>query len=287
MPEQRPLTKTDSLAIEAQPALPLDCHGVSLAGAKRKVNQDDFVVLPLGSVRSAPAYLFAVADGIGGGPAGDRASSLAIQTMREFVQRTASQHEVMKAIDPADLLSKGVLRCHEEILADVEAHPGLFGMGTTLTAALVLWPRVWVVHAGDSRCYLLRRSRLEPMTVDQTMVQRMTEKGILTLETARRSRWRHALWNHLGKTSGPVEPEIVSAELSLGDTLLLTTDGITDPLTDETLETIAGESGSARSVSCRILRAAAERGGRDDMTLIFVRFAPPSGPADDSEVQIG
>ena len=81
---------------------------------------------------------------------------------------------------------------------------------------------------------------------------------------ARRSRWRHALWNHLGKTSGPVQPEAVSAELTLGDTLLLTTDGITDPLPDGALETLAGESGSARNLSCKIIRAAAERGGRDE-----------------------
>jgi len=151
----------------------------------------------------------------------------------------------------------------------------------------VIWPRVWVVHAGDSRCYLLRGPRLEPMTVDQTLVQRMTDRGILTLESARRSRWRHALWNHLGKTSGPVEPEAVSAELAPGDALLLTTDGITDSLPDGALESIAGEEGSARNRSCRIVRAASERGGRDDMTLIFVRFAPAVGAAEAPLSRVG
>lgn len=282
MPDDRPLTRSDSLATDGVPEVPMDCHGMSMAGPKRKVNQDDFVLMPLGTIRSSPAWLFAVADGIGGGPAGDRASSLAIQTMREFVRRTASQPEVIDRIDPCDLLTKGVLRAHEEILADVEAHPQLFGMGTTLTAALVIWPRVWVVHAGDSRCYLQRGSRLQPMTVDQTLVQRMTDRGAMTIESARRSRWRHALWNHLGKTSGPVEPGVVSADLALGDAILLTTDGITDPLPDGALETIAGESGSARNRSCRIIRAAAEQGGRDDMTLIYVRFAPAVGSAEET-----
>src|SRR5262245_42827673 len=106
MPEDRPLTRTDSLAIEGGPDVPLDCHGMSLAGARRKVNQDDFVLSPLGTVRSAPEWLFAVADGIGGGPAGDRASSMAIQTIREFVRRTAAQPDVMARIDPAELLLK-------------------------------------------------------------------------------------------------------------------------------------------------------------------------------------
>ena len=287
MPEDRPLTRTEFLAIHSEPAVPLDCHGVSLAGVQRKVNQDDFVLSPLGVVGSAPAYLFAVADGIGGGPAGDRASSLAIQTMREFVRRAAAQPDVMARIDPAELLAKGVQRSHEEIVADVEANPRLFGMGTTLTAALVIWPQVWVVHAGDSRCYLLRGGRLEPLTVDQTMVQRMTEKGIMTVETARRSRWRHALWNHLGKTSGPVEPERVSAELRLGDALLLTTDGITDPVSDGDLQALAAEDGNARSMARKILWAAGDRGGRDDMTLVVARFAPPVRAAEDIFSRVG
>jgi len=123
--------------------------------------------------------------------------------------------------------------------------------------------------------------------VDQTLVQRMTDRGILTVESARRSRWRHALWNNLGKTSGPVEPGVVSAELSLGDALLLTTDGITDPLPSGALELIAGEPGSSRNRSCRIVRAAAERGGRDDMTLIFVRVALAAGSAESPLSRVG
>jgi hypothetical protein len=94
-------------------------------------------------------------------------------------------------------------------------------MGTTLTAALVIWPTAWVVHAGDSRCYRLRGPRLERLTLDHTMVQRMSDDGLLTPEAARRSRWRHALWKHLGKRSGPVDPEVISADLRWGDALLL------------------------------------------------------------------
>jgi len=279
------LDRNPDTAFQDQPTgLPLDCHGVSVAGAAHSVNQDDYLLAPLGVVTTpeapdgTPCFLFAVADGIGGGPAGDRASSLAIQTLHEFIRRTASQPDLMKQLDPVDLLRKGVLRCHEAILADVEAHPELFGMGTTLTAALVIWPTAWVVHAGDSRCYRLRGSRLERLTLDHTMVQRMSDDGLLTPEAARRSRWRHALWNHLGKRSGPVDPEVISADLRWGDALLLTTDGITDPLPEGEMTAIASEPGGARSVSRKIVWAAGEKGGRDDMTLIFARFAKRGSP---------
>lgn len=273
--EVRPDDETEELSI-SESALPLDCHGVSIAGAAHSVNQDDYLLAPLGTVHGGPAFLFAVADGIGGGPAGDRASSLAIQTLHGFVRKTAQQPDVMKAIDPVAILRKGVLRCHEEILADVEAHPELFGMGTTLTAALVLWPTAWVVHAGDSRCYRLRDGALDLLTLDHTLVKKFTDEGILNRETAKGSRWRHALWNHLGKRSGPVDPEVVSTDLRHGDALLLTTDGVTDPLLEAELSALAAEPGSARSVSRKIVWTASDKGGRDDMTLIFARFAKPA-----------
>jgi serine/threonine protein phosphatase PrpC len=271
--ENSPDFREESPFVDDSPERPLDCHGVSVAGSAHSVNQDDYLLAPLGTVRGAPAFLFAVADGIGGGPAGDRASALAVETLREFVRKTVSQPELMRRIDPVEVLRKGVIRCHEEILADVEAHPELFGMGTTLTAALVLWPTVWVVHAGDSRCYRLRGQTLERLTLDHTLVQKFTDEGILNAETARRSKWRHALWNHLGKRSGPVDPEVVSADLRDGDALLLTTDGVTDPLLEAELTALAAEPGPARAVSTKIVRTAGEKGGRDDMTLIFARFA--------------
>jgi protein phosphatase len=266
----------DASPLESPHALPLDCHGVSVIGKGRRVNQDDYLLTPLDvppRTGRGPAFLFAVADGIGGGPAGDRASSMAIQTLQDFVRRSAAEPELLDAIDPGELLRKGVLRCHDEILADVDAHPELFGMGTTLTAALVIWPRAWIVNAGDSRCYLLRDSRLERLTFDHTLVQKLTDEGILTPETARNSRWRHALWNHLGKNSSPLDPQLVTADLKLGDALLLTTDGITDPLVDADLEALLREPASAKCLSRHILQAAEVKGARDDMSLVFARFA--------------
>jgi protein phosphatase len=262
--------------LQGTPAIPLDCHGLSVVGKGRRVNQDDYLLAPLDvppDAAQGPAFLFAVADGIGGGPAGERASSSAIQTLHDFVRRSAAEPGLLHAIEPGELLRKGVLRCHEEILADVDAHPELFGMGTTLTAALVLWPQAWIVNAGDSRCYVLRDAGLERLTFDHTLVQKLTDEGILTPETARKSRWRHALWNHLGKSSSPLDPQLATAELKLGDALLLTTDGVTDPLEDAELGALLREPGSARRLCHLLVQAAELKGGRDDMSLVFARFA--------------
>jgi protein phosphatase len=240
------------------------------------VNQDHFLLSPLesGLSEAPPACLLAVADGIGGGPAGDRASGLAVRALREFVWRAAADPDLARSLEPGDLLRKAVLHAHDEILYDVAAHPERNGMGSTLTAALLAGPYLWIAHVGDSRAYLLRGSRLGRLTIDHLVADRMVEEGILSSDAARHSAWRRTLWNHLGMTE-PMEPEVATARLEPGDALLLTTDGITDSLGDRDLEALCQEAGSAQSLAAEILRSAKEAGGRDDMTLVLARFVPP------------
>jgi len=268
----------DPLRREGLSTASLDCHALSETGRSRRGNQDHFLLSPLesGLSEAPPACLLAVADGIGGGPAGDRASALAVRALREFVWRAAADPELSRALEPGDLLRKAVLHAHDEILYDVAAHPERSGMGSTLTAALVAGPCLWIAHVGDSRCYLLRGSRLGRLTLDHLVADRMVEEGVLSSDAARHSAWRRTLWNHLGKTSEPMEPEVATARLEPGDALLLTTDGITDSLGDRDLEALCLEAGSAQTLAAGILRAAKDAGGRDDMTLVLARFVPPA-----------
>ena len=75
-------------------------------------------------------------------------------------------------------------------------------MGTTLTMAYVCWPLLYVVHVGDSRCYLLRGSRLRQITHDHTVAQQLVEEGVLSESDVEGSRWSHVLWNVVGGGSG-------------------------------------------------------------------------------------
>ncbi len=140
-------------------------------------------------------------------------------------------------------------------------------------------PHLWIAHVGDSRCYLLRGSRLGRLTLDHLVADRLVEDGVLSPDAARHSAWRRTLWNHLGKTSEPMTPEIATARLEPGDALLLTTDGITDSLGDRDVEELCRKGGSAKSLAADLLRAAKDAGGRDDMTLVLARFVPPAGGA--------
>ena len=120
-------------------------------------------------------------------------------------------------------------------------------MGTTLTLAYVQWPRLYVVHAGDSRCYLLRGARLHRITRDHTIAQQMVDRGTLTADQAAESRWNHVIWNCVGGGKHELNPDVHKAALEPGDVLLLCTDGLTKAVPDgRVAEVLAGAGGRPR-----------------------------------------
>src|SRR5262249_53508250 len=158
------------------------------------------------------------------------------------------------------------------------ARPEQRGMGTTLTMAYLLWPRLYVVHVGDSRCYLLRSPRLVRITKDQTMAQQLVERSVLAPEEAPQSRWSHVLWSCLGGNSRQLSAEVYKATLTLGDTLLLCTDGLTNQLRDEDLLRLLQQSGSAEETCRRLVAAANDAGGSDNITVVVAHFLDARSP---------
>jgi protein phosphatase len=195
------LGRSDGVAGSEQLFHQIECHATSEIGTARPVNQDQYLLAPLtpSSPETDPAYLFAVADGLGGAPAGDRASLIATRTLFRTLREPWT--------DPGDTLKRAVLRCQHEIDAHGERHPERAGMATTLTAALVLWPKVYIVHVGDSRCYALRPSRAERITVDHSIAQRMAGIGVISQDQVPRSRWKNVLSNVIGRHAGAVHDD--------------------------------------------------------------------------------
>src|SRR5262249_5001035 len=145
-------------------------------------------------------------------------------------------------------------------------------MGTTLTMAYLLWPRLYVVHAGDSRCYLLREDRLHQITTDHTLAQQMVERGVLQPAEAQDSNWSHVLWNCIGGGSRELSVEVHKATLRLGDSLLLCTDGLTQCVPNEQIRDLLREPASAEQVCRHLLHAAHEKGSPDNVTVVVAHF---------------
>lgn len=211
-------------------------------------------------------YLALVADGMGGHQAGEVASRVAA----EVIGRTVESADPAGKDGPAcrALLLKAVARANDEVYRLAQKEPGLAGMGTTVTAALIHGREMELAHVGDSRAYRLRGERLELLTEDHSLVQELVNQGSLAPGEARFHPQRHILTRALG--TGPVlKVDTRHEELRPGDVLLLCTDGLSGTLSDaELLETLRNTPRA--QAGAELIRLANSRGGRDNVTVVIV-----------------
>jgi protein phosphatase len=267
--------------------LHFDGYGQSQIGRTRRINQDQFFTMPLGADASGVNCFLGVADGIGGAPGGEDASFLAVETLTRFV-REESERLLRPDGNDGEIvqtLTRGLKRCHAELQEIVQHHPEFSGMGTTLTAALVRWPHLYLVHLGDARAYLLRDGALRRLTHDHTYAQALLEAGVLNETTVKTSAMRNVLSNYLSgdlpEKDPEVHPEVRVDLLHEGDTLLFCTDGLTHVLSDERLRELLASGGSPRELCGTLIEQARDLQARDDATALIARFegaAPRTTP---------
>jgi len=220
--------------------------------------------------------LLVVADGLGGCPAGDVASHLAV---RSVLGDLASPPALWER-DPGERMAQAVSRTHRALLDAERRPPGQPGMGTTLTIlALDLEVgRAVVGHVGDSRAYLLRDGRLTLLTTDHTQVAAWVRAGRLSAEAARTHPWRNALTRSLG--AGDVDPpacDVRLIDVRAGDRFLLCTDGLWEPLSDDAMAQVLAGAARARRAAEALVGRARRTGPRDDATAV-VGFVSPAVP---------
>lgn len=229
-------------------------------------------------------HVLLVADGMGGVAGGQRASELAIRSLLDRLVEdipwfldgrgeTAHAERAERDATAREALQRALLSSHREIIETAQRELEHRGMGTTLTMALVVWPDLHVAHVGDSRCYLLRGRRLEQLTHDDTLAQRLLDGGSMSRDEARSSRLAHLLTQVLGGSGDDeLTPQVAHRLLRAGDLLLLSTDGVHGELSDRELERMALEAPDAQSLCQRVIEAANRAGGRDNATLVVARF---------------
>jgi serine/threonine protein phosphatase PrpC len=206
----------------------------------------------------AGARLLALADGMGGHAAGEVASQLVIAALAHLDDDEPG----------GDLLSKLNQAVHEgnsAIAAHVDADPELEGMGTTLTAILFAGNRLGLCHIGDSRGYLLRDGELTQITKDDTFVQTLVDEGRITAEEAHSHPQRSLIMRAL--TGHEVEPTLTVREAKAGDRYLLCSDGLSDPVSHETIADALALEDVAASAD-RLIELALRGGGPDNVTVV-------------------
>lgn len=264
----------------------LECAGATDVGRKRELNEDQFLVAQLHKSilvektslaiedrttfnGTRKGWLLAVADGMGGAPAGDRASSIAVSELVRFMLESLP---LFIRLDGREAeLSRALVQAQSGIEGDVKAHPELRGMGTTMTMAYVVWPRAYIVHVGDSRCYRMRGGKLEQVTRDHSLAQKLQDEGVLDAEQARRSRWSSVIWNVIGGATPDLQPDVIPVDLAPGDALLLCTDGVTRHVRDDGIAEALSRASSAEDAAKRLIEAGLAGGGSDNLTAVVAR----------------
>jgi protein phosphatase len=203
-------------------------------------------------------YLIAVADGIGGLPAGELASEIAISALAPL--------EEAQPLDPLPPLRAAVEAANERILEIAQRDPATEGMGTTVTALLLTPTGVGLAHVGDSRAYRLRNGALSQITKDDTFVQTLVDEGMLTPAAARvhprRSLVTQAVQGHaFTGTWDLLEPRV-------GDRFLLCSDGLSDVVSDYDLEIVLRTHSDPRRCAEALVSAALQAGGPDNVTVV-------------------
>jgi PPM family protein phosphatase len=278
----------------SETSVSVDARGLTDVGKRRKANEDHFVIMTLrkavevretslpdprvfDGLRGPEGWLFVVADGVGGQAGGELASKMAITALAEYLGRAAAcfnriepdkEHELLEQLEAA------VHAAHQRITetyggGGARSRHAAPGPATTLTLALLVWPRAYIVHVGDSRAFYLRKGRLRQLTRDQTTGEYMVAAGAWTEEQARSAPVGGTLVSAVG--ADEMTPSVGLVDLQPGDSLLLCTDGLTRHVPDQRIAELLGRATDAGTGCRELVDEALAGGGQDNITVVLAR----------------
>jgi protein phosphatase len=236
---------------------------LSDVGRARQSNEDSYL-------ERSP--LFVVADGMGGARAGEVASAIAVDTARSADVGASPEQDLAEVVRDAN----------REIYRKAQEDAEHAGMGTTFTGALVTGREIAIGHVGDSRMYRYRDSELERLTQDHSLVEEFVRQGKLTPEEAEVHPQRSIITRALGPEPD-VQVDTFTYPGRSGDVYLLCSDGLTGMVSEDQIAEILGSSSSLEEDAKRLIGAANENGGRDNITAILFRLESDDDGDEDSD----
>ena len=237
---------------------------VSDTGRRRRRNEDSYVCEP---------PLFAVADGMGGAQAGEVASGLAAAVLEEADGDELREERIVELIQEAN--RRVFKRSNED--------PSASGMGTTMTVAVTGRDgTVLIGHVGDSRAYRIRGGSLEQLTKDHSLVGELMRSGKLSPEEAETHPQRSVITRAVG-TEPDVDVDTFTVDTESGDVFLLCSDGLTDMVPDDAIESIlAQREGELEKVARSLVEAANTSGGEDNITVVVFEIVDSGSQVEDT-----
>lgn len=266
---------------------PFPIASVTHPGMTGKNNEDraGFAAYRLTEGDPTPILFALVADGVGGKQAGEVAAQIAVDMLMEAVEKSDGS-------DPTAVMRQALMDSSAEILARSAENAETAGMGTTATCAWIVGDRLYAANIGNSRLYLLRDGRLRRLSIDHSWVQEAMDHGFLTPQQARKHPNARIITRHLGMES--IEPDLrirlspdenddqmlanQGLALQPGDRLLICSDGLSDPVEEEEIQTALRDQPLEAALE-QLTALANARGGPDNITSVAIEIPAKPRPA--------
>jgi protein phosphatase len=249
----------------------------SQGGSRGDGNDDscDFFVIERADL-AGKVYVAIVADGVTGTAGGAQASKIAVETVKAMLQEAPSRRETL-----SEWLEFAVLRANEAIIFEAKKNPQWQGMSTTIVVAALAGDRLYVMHLGDSRAYLLRDRTIYQLVSDHTWAQEAVATGVISVEEAATHPGRNQLLRYLGAHKGiALDRGIIAPETNRrdeyllvqdGDVILVCTDGLHNLVSEEEIKQVILEyAGYPQDAVDALLEKAQGKGERDDITAVLM-----------------
>lgn len=269
----------------------VELHAKSDVGRVRRGNEDNFLVLELSKqqtwtgtdAKAAPADLtsfdlgekglvLVVSDGMGGALAGDVASRMAVDSVRDMIMGNETDEGCDKDKSLVDCLKDATVYANLAIHQKSQEDSRCTGMGATFTGAAVHGDLLDLVQVGDSRGYVIRKDQIRLATKDQSLVQQLVDVGQISEAEAETHMFRNVILQALG-AQGDVTPVTGRIRLRRGDILLLCSDGLSGKLRSEDIQNIVADNQDLAKACDELIAEANNRGGEDNITVILARFS--------------
>jgi protein phosphatase len=278
------------------PTINLALYAQTDVGMVRSGNEDNFLILDLSSGKSwtanedeppdlltyAQGYygtLLAVSDGMGGALAGEVASRIAVETVRDRMLQLQA-HDHYGKVPFSERLRLAVEEANSIIHTDGQTNQAHRGLGATFTAVATNGSHLYFAQVGDSRAHLIRQGKITRITKDQSLVQQLIDAGQITEEEAETHSYRNVILQALGAHNN-VNVEVNEISLCQLDTLVLCSDGLSGKMHADEVARIVHEASDFKSACQSLINLANERGGEDNITVVIAQFSGAGLPLPD------
>lgn len=269
----------------------VELHAKTDVGRVRRGNEDNFLLLELSTARmwsgsdgpenpedmrkfdlGEQGLVLVVSDGMGGALAGDVASRMAIEAVRDVLTgNNANGPECDPDSSLVDCLRHATMQANRNIHFKSLEDSRCSGMGATLTGAAVKGDKLDLIQVGDSRAYVMRGTQIRLATKDQSLVQQLVDVGQISEAEAETHMFRNVILQALG-AQNELTPATARIQLRQGDMVLLCSDGLSGKLRNEEIREIVSANEDLGAACTALVAEANNRGGEDNITVVLARF---------------